>query len=105
MPVYRKFWFWIVVLIVLSPLGLLAKGSAWGEWGSDELKEMLGHVPEGLAKLSGTWHALMPDYGLPGYDQTFGQQALGYILAAVVGVVLIALVAYILGRILARSDK
>ncbi|RDV84742.1 PDGLE domain-containing protein [Ammonifex thiophilus] len=105
MPVYRKLWFWIVVLIILSPLGLLAKGTAWGEWGSDELKEMLGMVPEGLAKLEETWHALLPDYSIPGFDKTFAQQAVGYIVAAVVGVVLIALVAYLLGRLLARSEK
>ena len=44
----------IVALICLTPLGLLATGTAWGEWGADEIKDVvsggnaLGYVPEGM---------------------------------------------------------
>ena len=45
-------------------IGLLASGTAWGEWGVDELKTMgLGSIPQGLQKLAGWWPAPMPDYG------------------------------------------
>lgn len=104
MPVYRKLWFWIVVLTVLSPLGLLAQGTAWGEWGTDELKEMLGMVPQGLAKLAETWHAVLPDYSVPGLDKTFAQQAVGYIISAVVGLVVIVILSYFIGRALAKGE-
>ena len=46
-----KLWFvWAGALVVLAfatPLGLLAAGTAWAEWGADELKEILGYVPQG----------------------------------------------------------
>jgi cobalt/nickel transport system permease protein len=30
------------VLIAATPLGLLATGDAWGEWGLEDLAEMVG---------------------------------------------------------------
>ena len=43
----------LLLLIILAPLGLLAVGETFGEWGSEELKEKLGFVPLGLEKLTG----------------------------------------------------
>jgi len=98
-PVYRKLWWALGVLILLSPLGLLANGTAWGEWGSDEIKEMIGFIPHGMLNLSDKWHSLMPDYGLPGLDKTFGQSAAVYILAAVLGMVLITGITLLFGKL------
>ena len=47
MKLTTKFWIGIVVLIVLSPLGLILPehfkaGSAWGEWGADEMQKLVG---------------------------------------------------------------
>jgi cobalt/nickel transport system permease protein len=59
-------WPW-VVLIVLSPLGLLATGTAFGEWGMDELSEKIGFIPAGLQQFAEVWaYALFPDYSVPG---------------------------------------
>lgn len=77
----------LAALICLTPLGLFATGTAWGEWGADEIQSVaassgkpLGFVPEGM--LHGIhFEAAMPDYsiaGLPPYA--------AYILSAVAGV-------------------
>ena len=57
MKITTKFWIGLGVLAVLSPLGLLLPehfkaGSAWGEWGIDEIQRLAGYVPVGLEKLS-----------------------------------------------------
>lgn len=97
---WKRFLPWLAVLVVLSPLGLLASGTAWGEWGGADLQSQLGYVPPGLAKFGEFWkHVLLPDYGIAGFDQNFWQQALGYLLSALVGMVLIALVVWPLRRI------
>ena len=73
MKLVTKFWIGIAVLIVLSPLGLLLPeyfkaGSAWGEWGADEMHKLVGYVPKGLEKLSSLWNAPMPDYAFKGWE-------------------------------------
>jgi len=79
----------IVALICLSPLGLLAAGSAWGEWGADEIKDIttngkaLGYIPQGMTN-GFNFHAFMQDYGLKGLPD-----AAGYILSAAAGVAIL----------------
>lgn len=92
----------LALLIAAVPLGLLAAGTAWGEWGADEIAQVaeggsvLGYTPEGLA--SGwsleTW---MPDYSLAGVHEV-----LAYILSALIGaallLILFRVLAYFFGR-------
>lgn len=69
----------LAALVVLTPLGLLATGDAWGEWAADDLAQAVGYVPEGMAH-GWEWRALLPDYSLgalPGW--------LGYVISAVIG--------------------
>jgi cobalt/nickel transport system permease protein len=79
----------IAVLIAATPLGLLATGAAWGEWGAEEIAEVvtdgeaLGYTPEGLAN-GWSLEALMPDYALDGMNEVAA-----YILSAVIGVALL----------------
>jgi hypothetical protein len=96
----KKLWIALGALVLLTPLGLLASGTAWGEWGSDELSTMLGYVPAGMARFSELWHAPLPDYTIPGLGDTPG-----YVLSAVVGIALIALVTYGLGKLLASGER
>jgi cobalt/nickel transport system permease protein len=71
----------IAVLAVLTPLGLLAEGTAWGEWGTDEIAETgIGYVPAGMEQ-GFSWEAAMPDYTFGGMPESFA-----YILSAVVGI-------------------
>ena len=83
----------LLALVILTPLGLLATGTAYGEWGSDEIKERLGFVPQGVEKLSSIWSAPLPDYSVPGIDPN-----IGYIIAAVLGVVICGGVLYFVGK-------
>ena len=54
----RTLWIVLAALVILSPLGLLASGTAWGEWGVEDLHELgLGFVPAGMEQLAGIWQA------------------------------------------------
>lgn len=101
----KKFYIAAIVIILLTPIGLLAPGSAWGEWGLDEIKNMIGYVPEGMNRFSEVIKAILPDYSIPGFDANFFQQALGYIFSAVVGIAAIVLIFAILGRIMGKPQK
>lgn len=96
-------WILLAILAILSPIGLLAQGTAWGEWGSAELEEMLGvsQIPEGMRQLETIWNAPLPAYDIPG----LGNATVGYIASAVIGIALIVLVTFVLGRTLARKDE
>ena len=76
----------IAVLIVACPLGLLATGDAWGEWGVEDLSQMVGYTPAGLGN-GWEWSALMPDYSVGALPEW-----IGYILSAVIGVALLVII-------------
>jgi len=97
---YRNLWLALGAFIILSPLGLIATGTAFGEWGIDQLEEEAGFIPAGLEKMADLWtHAPLADYGIAGFDANFMQSAAGYIISAVVGVVLVAAIMAIFSKI------
>ncbi len=91
-------WLWAALgaLILATPVGVLAGGTAWGEWSPGQLRASLGYVPPGLARLGPLWHAAMPGYA-PAFVKS---PLLGYLLAAVVGALLVAGAAWLAGRLL-----
>ena len=93
-------WLWaaVGVLILLTPIGVLAPGTAWGEWSPEEITGRIGYVPSGFEKLGSLWKAAMPDYATPGVSNTL----LGYLIAAIVGAALVAGVTWGVGALLAR---
>lgn len=93
----KRLWIGLGILILLTPLGLIASGTAWGEWGREELMELLGFVPEGFQRLESFWISLLPDYSVPGFEGPV-MEAAGYILSAVVGTALVTLSAFIVSR-------
>lgn len=93
----------LVALIILAPLGLLAVGETFGEWGNEELLEKIGYVPSGLDGLSSLWSAPMPDYALPGIGESMTMASAAYILSAVIGVVICAGLLYIIGKKIAKE--
>lgn len=96
----------ILILALLTPLGLLASGKAWGEWGGAELQARLGYIPEGMQRFGDLWsHSLLANYSLKGLEQTFWQQAFGYLLSALAGLLIIGLIAFALQRIHRKGDK
>ena len=100
---YRNLAIGLVLLIVLAPLGLLASGDTFGEWGPKDVKERLGFVPPGLERLSNFWKAPLPDYALPGGHESATAAAATYILSAVIGVVICGGLLYIMGKRIAKD--
>jgi len=95
---YRNLWIALGVLILLCPLGLLATGTAFGEWGMDELSERVGYIPAGVQQFAEVWsYALLPDYSIPGLADTFFHAAGGYIFSALLGTGLVAGIMILLG--------
>lgn len=86
----KKIRYVLIALVVLSPLGLLAEGTAFGEWSADELAEMMNNVPAGIEN-GFSFEALFSDYTIPGTNI-----AVGYILSAITAL----LIFYILGKII-----
>jgi cobalt/nickel transport system permease protein len=82
------------VLVVLTPLGLLAPGGAFGEDSPRDLdlgKYNLKAVPTGLARWSSFWdHTLLGGYGFSSGEHP----NIGYILSAVVGMAVIVVGVY-----------
>jgi cobalt/nickel transport system permease protein len=97
----RWLWAGIGALVILAPVGALAPGTAWGEWGGGGLKSLVGYVPGNFEKLGALWKAVMPGYITPGVSNGL----LGYLIAGVIGVALCAVVAWGLGAVLARHHK
>jgi cobalt/nickel transport system permease protein len=73
------------LLVLASPLGLLASGSAWGEW---DRGSALGFT------------ALIPDYSVEG-----AQPALGYLFSAAIGASLLVILFKLLGLIRKPGTK
>jgi len=92
----------LAVLVVFVPLGLLAVGETFGEWGAEELQEKLGFVPPGLEELAPMWSAPLPDYALPGDESETGMVA-AYYLSAAIGVLVCAGLLYVVGKKVAKD--
>ena len=88
-----------LALLALSPLGLLARGDAWGEWDTQGVKERVGYVPKGVAEQeSRGWKGLgvLADYGSdrgPAF----------YVLSAFVGVGVLFGGLWFIGKALSRK--
>lgn len=89
----RPLYYIIGILVFATPLGLLATGTAWGEWGADEIKDLIGYVPKGMEN-GFQFNSPLPDY-------SFGnmKEYIGYILSAVIGVILILGIFKIISKI------
>lgn len=93
----------LVVLILFVPIGLIATGTAYGEWGSDYLQDHFGFIPSGFNGLQGLWSAPLQDYGLPGQGDTMADMTPGYYLSAIVGVVLAGGLLYLGAKMLVKN--
>jgi cobalt/nickel transport protein len=106
MKITTKLWIGLGVAILLSPLGLLLPehfkaGAAWGEWGIDEIKKLVGYVPKGLEKLAPLWNAPLPDYAFKGWEG----KGLAYIISAVVGIAVTVGASLLVGKLLVKKGK
>jgi hypothetical protein len=107
---HKKLWWGLAILILASPLGLILpelfkSGPAWGEWSMEELEKMLGFVPDGIKRISDLWSAPIPDYNPKSWEgQGLMRSSLGYILSGVLGVGVIVLISFFLGKLLRKKD-
>lgn len=97
-------------MALLTPIGIylpqmLGAGDAWGEWGTDTIKELIGYVPAGLQRLADIWKAPVPDYSLGGESASMGIKALSYILSALIGFAAVAAAVFIIARLVRRNGK
>lgn len=99
MKTITKLWLLIIILAMLTPIGIFLPsyfraGAAWGEWGLDEIKALVGYLPAGLGRTFAIYgKAPIPDYG---------QGAARYIASAILGVVVITAAMFLLGKFLSR---
>jgi len=111
MRIVTKFWIALGALVALSPLGLILPdrfkaGSAWGEWGVDEMEKLVGYAPQELKRLSAIWSAPMPDYALKGgAEKGLAHLSLAYALSAIIGAALIVLIVWLLGKFLVNKSE
>jgi len=106
----KALWIGLAALMILTPLGLLTAGTAWGEWSADDfadpaVREQIAAAsgnqapptapPEGLARLADIWTSPIPDYA-PAF---MNSAEFGYILSAMFGTGIIILVFLIIGWI------
>ena len=110
MKIIIKLWIGLAILIVLSPIGLILPehfkaGAAWGEWGIDEMRELVGYIPQGLEKLAHLWNAPMADYAFKGWDQKgLVSLSIAYILSAIAGIALTTFAVILIGKMLVRGE-
>ena len=109
----RPLWTAVGLLMVLTPLGLLAAGKAWGEWSVHDFADAAARQqiaqasrniappavpPGGLQRLSSVWTAPFPDYS-PSFVRS---SSFGYILSAMFGIGIIILLSILIGWIAAK---
>ena len=109
MKVTTKLWIGLAMLIILSPIGLILPehfkaGSAWGEWGADEMQKLVGYIPQGLEKLASLWNAPIPDYAFKGWEEKgLPHLSFAYIISAIVGIGITILMVIGIGKLLAKK--
>ena len=109
----RPLWLALAGLMILTPLGILAAGSAWGEWLASDyanpaIRQQIAasslHAPapstppQGLQRLSSLWTAPFARYAPP----YLRSATFGYLLSAMFGVGIIVLGTFGIGQVLRR---
>lgn len=89
----RRLFLLLLLLAFLTPVGLLTQNPAFGEWTQEEIKKMLGFVPEGIKRYADIYKFDLFD----GYTVKFiHNDYIGYVLSAIIGIVVICVLFYIL---------
>ena len=95
----------LIGMICLSPLGLLATGTAWGEWGTEEINSVLtngnklGFIPKGMQN-GFSFNTIMPDYSVSGISEI-----MGYVLSAIGGVAIIIILLKLITGVKSGQEK
>jgi cobalt/nickel transport system permease protein len=112
----RTLWGALALVLLLTPLGIVASGAAWGEWAPKDFGNAAARAqitaasgnaaapaaaPSGLARLANVWTAPLPDYA-PHFVKSAG---FGYLLSAMFGVGVILAVAWAAERWTGKTEQ
>jgi hypothetical protein len=86
----KKLYLWLIAFAILTPLGILASGSAWGEWNAQEIKHQVGFAPKGMKALQSVWSGYLAGYKVPGTKGLL-LGSIGYIFSAFLAIIIIFL--------------
>jgi cobalt/nickel transport system permease protein len=108
---FRRLWITVAIFMLLTPLGILAAGTAWGEWSPAQLAQAASsaptanstssNVPAGLQRLANLWTAPFPAYA-PGFVHSRG---FGYLLSAMFGVGLLLILSLVMRSWASRGRR
>ena len=92
-----------VAAAVLAPLGLIAPGFAYGEGSAEDVQAAFGYIPKGIQDVASAFSAPLPDYTIPlpfvsQANPALWQQAVGYEIAGMVGILMIGAVFWVVAR-------
>lgn len=110
MKTITKLWIFITALAALAPMGLILPdlfkaGAAWGEWSPDEVKNLVGYIPQGLERMASLWNAPIPDYAFKGWaDRTLPAMSISYIISAIAGVLITIVAVLLIGKGLSKKE-
>lgn len=107
----RRLWAAVALLLIFTPLGILATGKAWGEWAPSDFVQADSRSqiavasqnaippatpPSGMTRLATVWTSPFPAYA-PAFVKS---RTLGYLLSAMFGVGVCLLIALLAQRLL-----
>jgi cobalt/nickel transport protein len=106
----KKILMFLLILCLMTPVGILLPlffnaGDAWGEWSAQTVKDLVGYVPEGLAKYSDIWKAPLPDYAIKTGDLSVVHQSGFYIVSGIIGATVTYVVMLIISRLIVKNEK
>lgn len=92
-PVYGL----LIFMTVLTPVGLLASGASWGEWGLNEIRNIAGFLPIGFEK-GFSYNAFMSGYGVIGIPKNAA-----YILSAIAGTAILIIIFKVISSLMKKK--
>lgn len=106
----KKILIFLLLLCIITPIGILLPaffnaGDAWGEWSAQTVNDLVGFVPEGLAKYSDTWKAPIPDYTVDSRDTSVVHQSGYYIVSGIIGATAAYAVMLLIAKLIAGNGK
>ena len=93
------------MLVIISPIGLISKDTAFGEWSGKELlnrlinENIMSSLPMGI-KNGLSYNSIFTDYVIPGVSDS-----ISYILSALTAVLLFIIGSKVLGAIYGKSKN
>ena len=100
----------LLLLCLIAPLGIVIPaffnaGEAWGEWSAQTVKELVGYVPQGLAKYSDVWKAPLPGYTMNAGDKSVMHQSGYYIISGIIGATITYIVMLLISKLIVRNGE